>query len=396
MKSLKNLLKMLAGLAAGVAAGFVIAGVGLVLFTDITLAEYWGKITSLQFGKAFIPAVLGVVSFIVSLPLIILVHEAGHLVCGLLTGYKFVSFRIFNWVIIRRGDTFVTRRFSVAGTGGQCLLSPPDLPFDMIPTVWYNAGGVLANLALLAAVSLLLIFIDNPYAIECMVVFLVTDLIIVLINGIPMKAGGVQNDAYNIIHLDNSELGKRSFVLQLRTNALIQEGVRPKDMPDRWFEWTTAIDFSNAPEVAVPLMHASRLIDMMEWEEAYAELKELYAHRDLIMGLYVNEIACELAFCSMVTGRPDEASALLDNKLLKYVDSYKGVMSGKQRLLCAQALYLDRDRTKAEEICNNLRYSADKYLLQGEVNSDIAIMEWILCCQGDDMQCECVGGGLMG
>ena len=56
----------------------------------------------------------------------LIVHEAGHLVCGLITGYKFVSFRVFSYTLYKEDDKCKVKKFSLSGTAGQCLLSPPD------------------------------------------------------------------------------------------------------------------------------------------------------------------------------------------------------------------------------------------------------------------------------
>ena len=45
---------------------------------------------------------------------------------------------------------------------------------------------------------------------------------------------------------------------------------------------------------------------------------------------------------------------------------------------CIIALLMDNDRAKAEEIYNSLRSRQNEYLLQGEVKSDLAIMEAVL------------------
>ena len=193
-----------------------------------------------------------------------------------------------------------------------------------------------------------------------------------------MKLGGVSNDGYNLLHLTRDLLAKRAMVLQLRSNALVQNGTRPKDMPAEWFEWKTDINYKNPLEVSIPLMHASRLVDEMEWDKAYEEFNELYSHKDDVMQLYVYEIACELAFCAMVTRRSDFAKELLTPKLMKYIETYSKVMSSKKRILCAKALHLDDDRAKALDIYKVLEADKDKYLLKGEVESDLAIMRRIL------------------
>lgn len=375
---MKAILKLIGGLLIGILAGLAIGAALIVLFTDNTFSEFIQKMVSADGVETIMAAFVGMVSFIAAIAVLIPIHEAGHLICGLLTGYKFVSFRIFNLTFIKIDGRIKVKRYAVAGTGGQCLLTPPNLPLEKIPTGWYNAGGVLANLVILLLVLPLFLLNLHPFMAEALAIFCLTDVFLILVNCIPLKLGGISNDGYNLLYLNRNLLSKRAIILQLRSNALIQNGMRPKDMPAEWFEWRTDIDFKNPMEVSIPLMHASRLIDRMMWEEAYKEFSELYSHKADIMQLYVNEIACELAFCALVTGRKDQAEELLDAKLWKYIETYKKVMSSKLRILCSTALYLENDKNKAEDIYKSLFSNQEKYLLQGEVKSDLAIMNHLL------------------
>ena len=56
----------------------------------------------------------------------IIIHESGHLLFGLLTGYRFVSFRVFSFMILKEGGQLRLRHLNLAGTGGQCLMDAPD------------------------------------------------------------------------------------------------------------------------------------------------------------------------------------------------------------------------------------------------------------------------------
>ena len=48
-----------------------------------------------------------------------------------------------------------------------------------------------------------------------------------------------------------------------------------------------------------------------------------------------------MVFLYLLTDRPDKARALLDKDLRAYIDTYRRVMSSKERILCAMALHLD-------------------------------------------------------
>lgn len=375
---MKTAFKLIFWIFVGAFLGVLLSSIVMALFTDVSYSEFWDNIRSADFVNASLAALVGVGAFILSIVILVPVHEAGHLVCGLLSGYRFVSFRIFNFTFIKVDGRLRVKRFAVAGTGGQCLLAPPDMPVEDIPAAWYNAGGVLFNLIMLIVVAPFLLMDLHPLLVEALAIFCITDLLLILMNGIPLKLGGIGNDAYNMIYMDRNIRSKRAVMVQLSSNALIQEGTRPKDMPEKWFCQEGDVDYKNPLEVSVPLMRASRLIDEMKFEDAYQELDELYRHKADIISLYVNEIACELAFCAMATGRKERAVELLDKKLRKYIDGYCRVMSSKQRVLCAVALYIDGDRDKAQAIYDALYSGREDYLLQGEVKSDLAIMREIL------------------
>lgn len=378
MGVLKSVLKMVLGLAIGIVAGFLIAGIIIVGFTDTSMSEFIDKLKSVSFSESVIAAVVGAVAFILSGIVLVIVHETGHFVCGIMSGYSFVSFRIFNFTIIKIDGRLRVKRFSIDGTGGQCLLTPPDLPLEKIPVEWYNFGGVFFNIIAMLAVAPLLLVKGHPFVTECVVIFMLAAFLLILLNGIPMKLGGVGNDGYNMIVMRKNMIARRGLVVSLRANVLIQEGVRPKDMPDALFVISEKIDYRNPLEVTLPMMVASRLVDEMRYAEALTEYEGLYGHRDEIIPLYVKEIACELVFLRLMNDDMAGAAALLDDKLRKYIEAYRKVMSSKERILCAVALKLDNDREKALSIYENLKSRENDYLLQGEVKSDLAIMRDML------------------
>lgn len=378
MKSLKTILGLLCGFAGGLAIGTFIGGLIIVLFTDTTFEEFISKYYQLDFAVGAVAFAVGIVSLVISIFLLILLHEAGHLVCGLKSGYSFISFRIFNLTLLKENGRMRLKRFSVAGTGGQCLLCPPDLPVDRIPTTLYNLGGIIANLVALLVV-LPLFWLDlSPFVLEFLIIFCFVDIIILVLNGIPMSHGNINNDAGNVRLLRHRPESKHGLVVELRSNALLQAGVRPKDMPAEWFEIRHDTDYSSPFEVAIPIMAASRLVDMEQYEDAHRAFEELYSHRTEIMGLYVKEIQCELIYTALVTGRFERARTLLDKGIETYIDTYRKSMSSKERIACAVNLYLKEDYNAAYATYEKLLKNRKRYLLQGETDSDLALMKHIL------------------
>lgn len=383
---MKQLLKLAGSLLAGMAGGYALAVAGIVLLTDRTLAECLGSVTPASAAGAVGGAVYGVVSLFAAGFVQVILHEGGHLVCGLLSGYRFVSFRVWRLTLIRRRGRLCLRRYDVAGTGGQCLMAPPEGRADEIPVQLYNWGGVIANaLSATVALVLLLVLPGGGFLVALpAVIFIAVGYVLALLNGIPMSRGGVCNDTANCLLLKRDPLSRQALVAQLRANALVQDGLRPVEMPSELFRLTApdgqeaAPDYASPLQAAVGFMQVALCLDRLEWEEAYRLLADIGRHRELLPGLFRQELDCERVFAALATGRRGEAVCLYTPALRGYAVRFAPVMSAKQRLLFAVALLMEGDAKAARRICDELHASAPGYLMQGEVRSDLAQMEALL------------------
>lgn len=375
---MKKILKIVFSLILGMGIGLVITTLFAVLLTDISLSEFIEKCKSIEISEMGVSLLVGMLATAVSTAILVVSHEAGHLIFGLMSGYKFVSFRIFNLTIIRKDGNFGIKRFSIAGTGGQCLLQPPNKPIEKISTAWYNIGGVLVNIIEVIVAVILMPLFSNAFLSECLFIFILIGVVLIIFNGIPMKLGGASNDAYNMFALRKNLIAKRGLIDALRINCESQNGRRLKDMPESWFEVPENIDLKNQLEVSIPLSAASRLVDTMDFHVAQKMFEDMYVFKDSIIPIYIKEIVCELIFLRMTNGETAKAEELLTPDMKRYIDTYRNVMSSKQRILCAIALYLDKDRNKALTIYDSLKSREKEYLLQGEAKSDLAITQKIL------------------
>lgn len=375
---MKNVFKFLRSIVIGMLIGFGLVLAGFAVFSDRPISELMNAIVSVDMVVTMIASFMAV---ILALVLQTLIHEAGHLVFGLLTGYRFVSFRIFNLTIINKAGKFAFRRFSVLGTAGQCLMSPPARkPLHQAPYALYNLGGVIANItvATIALAALLLVDRGNygPFMIMFLSFTVLSGLVLTFLNGIPMKIGGMPNDGFNGLYLGRSANSRVCFGRQLLINEQLQNGIRLGDMPDEWFE-IIDINLDDPLQLNVAIMKASRLIDRYDFAGALREFEYLCESAKKFV-IFNREVDSELVFLYLVTGAVDKAKALYTKQLEAYVMHYAKTMSSKDRVRFALALYADNNPERALRLINNLKNHAHCYLLQGEVESDLAIMNHLL------------------
>ena len=376
---MKTILRLIGGMLVGACFGLIIV---IPIIAIIDGESIW-TVAKTIFSKFSLQDVLKIawmlVAVLIAFILNVVLHEGGHLVAGLLTGYRFVSFRFLNWTIIRRNGRLQWGNYELAGTGGQCLMAPPDRPVDQIDTRWYNAGGVLANMLIVVISALLLWAFDLPACLdELLVIMIIFGLFIGVGNGIPLKMGGVATDGLNLLQLEKDIPGKQFFCNILEFNALNQEGVPYDEMPEHIFALPQPVDWVNSMHVGAALMAATRMIAVHQWEEAHRLLTKAHEHSDEYMELYRLEVENMMTQVCIAMGRDDEARQHYSDKVAKHIERHAPTQSDKLLTKMAVALALENDRPKAEAVLHELEANRDKYIHQGDVTLSLDLMRWLL------------------
>ena len=376
---MKTLLRLLGGMLVGSCIGLIVI-IPIIAIIDGESITTVAKTILERFSLLDVLEIIWMlVALLIAFIVNIICHEGGHLVAGLLTGYRFVSFRFLNLTLIRKGGRLQWRNFELVGTGGQCLLAPPDRPIDQIDTRWYNAGGVLANIIIIVVSLVLLLAFDLPsWVNELLVMMIIMGTFIALTNGIPMKLGGVANDGLNLLQLEKDIPGKQCFCNILEVNAFSQEGVTYDEMPAHIFEVPQPIDWKNSMHVGALQAAASRMLALHQWEDAYRLLSEALENKEDYMVLYQLELENMMTQVCIAMGRDEEARQHYSDKVAKHVAHHASTQSDKQLTIMAVALALEGDRPKAEALLHQLEADRDKYIHQGDVAMSLDLMRWLL------------------
>lgn len=255
----------------------------------------------------------------------IVIHEAGHLVFGLLTGYRFLSFRIGSFMWIKKDGKLHYRQLSLAGTGGQCLMIPPDLIDGKMPTLLYNFGGSIFNLlSALLFLGLSVLWLRDPFWHIFFVANTLCAVILAATNGIPMRLNSVDNDGYNAYSVMRSPEAMRALWIQLKVSEQITNGIRLKDMPEEWFTVPDDAAMHNSMVAAVGVFACNRLMDEWRFQKADALMKHLLEIDSGIIGIHRALLTCDRMFCEMITqNRPEIVNAMLDKQQKNYMKAMK-------------------------------------------------------------------------
>lgn len=279
----------------------------------------------------------------------IVLHEGGHLIFGLLTGYRFVSFRVGSLMLLKNGQGYRLRWMRLGGTGGQCLLDPPEMVDGKMPNVLYNLGGCLMNL-LVAVLSLLVALLCPTGSVWRAVLLLsaMVGVIYALTNGLPIK-GEIANDGRNALDLNKNPEALSAFRTQLVLNRLNAEGMRLKDMPKEYFVWPSEESRSNSLIATIAVLCANRLLDEHRFAECAARLDEMLdGDMNKLPGMYRKLLLVDRIYLHLLEGETETAATLMDKEQKQFMKAMKGQLP-IHRTDYAYALLAEKDAAKADK-----------------------------------------------
>lgn len=311
-----------------------------------------------------------------------IVHELGHLVFGLLSGYSFTSFRIGHFMIVKDHGMLKVKIYNLVGTSGQCLMRPPlwreDLPYRL-----YNFGGCIMNASVSLIITFCLRFMDSSSTVyKALVIIAAIGYMLAIVNGVPLRPGGIANDGYNAFILGNNRNALRSFWLQLYVNGLISDGERMHNLPEDWFFLPEGEDLNNPIICTIGVFRYNYYFDAHDFEKA-EETAEYMLKAPGLLDIHRNELLCELLFCRVMRGaEPEEIKSLLTPSLNRYIKATSSYVSRKR--LAFTYFYLFKKQydialkcmQEFDRVCNTYPYSS-------EIENEKEVME-IVKEKGDD------------
>lgn len=321
-----------------------ICGFALVHYLDGVFEEH-GFLIALVFKLLL---------FCVAYYLQLIIHEFGHLLGGLISGYGFGSFRIGSIMLIKENGKIKVKKHSVAGTAGQCLMTPPPIVDGKFPVILYNLGGVLLNLLtipLFLCTAIVFRGVSIVYAMS--VVMILSAFITFITNGIPLKLGMVNNDGSNACELYKSEEARKVFHNQFMTVQELSCGKRLHDMPKEWFFMPSEEGLKNSITVSGAVFRENRLIDEGKRDEALELIDYLLNAETALIGLHRNLLICDKITILLLRGEGEQVVRALynDQQLEIFMKQMKNNIS-ILRTQYAYALLCEKDENKAQKIKN--------------------------------------------
>lgn len=356
----------------------ILIWLGIGFICGMLIVSYLDAVSALELPIG--PYMLRIIGLLLimyaALFLQIIFHEGGHLVFGLLTGYGFSSFRIGNFMWLKENGKIKYCRLSVAGTGGQCLMTPPDMINGKFPVVLYNLGGSILNMVIsvFALTGCWMIGRGSLLSVFCSFLS-VMGIAFALLNGIPLRTAAVDNDGYNAFSLGKTPEALHAFWIQLKVNEQISRGVRLKDMPEEWFAMPTEEGMSYGMTATIAVFRANRLMDMHMFSEETELIDRLFGMETGMIGIHRSLLICDRIFCELMEeNNPDMVSGLRNKNQIKFMKQMKKYPS-VIRTEYTYALLAEKDEAKTQKIKEQFEKCVKTYPYPSDIESERELME---------------------
>jgi hypothetical protein len=301
----------------------------------------------MEFAEKLLRAAAIIAAVWLMYQLALIIHECGHLVMAKLTGYRFVSFRIGPLTLVReRGKLKLRNTGWIKGTGGQCVMLPPETrPAETVPVVPYYLGGGLFNLltALLAVPAGFAA--ENRYVKAVLILLGVVSAAQALMNLIP-SGQFVLNDGYQIRQIRNSPADRAVVCNSLRISG--HSELSFSEMPEAYF---AIPDDTCAYAYIAEMLRGQYMLDCGNFQEAEALFVRCCGRKRTDQrDLYQSEAASSLLLCMLLRGADaDEIGQVYDSNLQQYLELAKQRQIDKRCIMYAYQLLFCKDADAAKQ-----------------------------------------------
>ena len=305
----------------------------------------------------------------------IIIHEAGHLVFGLLSGYKFSSFRISSLMIAKNNEKISVKFTKILGTGGQCLMVPPALVDGKVPYILYGLGGCIGNVvASLGALMVFTLFPSNDFIQLFFIMFILFGFLFALMNGIPLKMGMVCNDGYNVMAQKKDPEAMRAMWLQLSVNERLMNGESIRTIPEDWLYMPDDKGLKNVLVASVGVFYANKLMSMQLFDETLKIINRLLLSDTAVLDLHKRLLLCDKIYCKLLLDDgQDSVKRLYDEEQQRFMKQMKKFPS-VLRTQYAIELLCNHSPEKAKEAKKTFVKVARFYPYQSDINDERALM----------------------
>ena len=299
-----------------------------------------------------------IISFIAFYIISVPIHELGHLVFGLCSGYRFNFFHLFSFVWVKEDGRIVFKKVGQGFGDGSCSMSPPDKEKDF-RFIWMIIGGGLFNIITAFILTAIAAAINDlpPF----LLAGIIANMIGGLLNLIPINLIK-PNDGMNILKASQSPFTRHAYYTLLKVTNDMTRGKRLRDYEETVLAVPESEDLSNYLVANAVNCEASRLIDKGMYDEAIAQFDRLDLNK--LPSYYKNAFQLDYLYYYCVIA-PDYGKAKQIYERPKMSKFLNIPLPSNTRTLAAYRFFVTGNKDTARDLVQKAKVQIDSYPIKG-------------------------------
>lgn len=339
---------------------------GIILFASI---HKFGFSLSAFFTTVATIVLLGT-AYYLSLACALIVHEFGHLIFGLLTGYTFAAIGFGHHLFLRRDGRVRRFVYKLPGALGFCAMEVPDMKDGSFPFALYLSGGALCN-AFLALVCIFafafgigsgVLFFPHAFLLPAFV-----NAYFAIVSILPIKTKLLNTDGKQLFDLLKHKNMRKSFWACEKISAAQYRGVKFEDIPSEWFNETD--DTQSVYAASIRAVRLLALAETDEPKEVCALIENELSENHALSGTAKGLLTCMRIYYES-TGERDDGTLkkLITQTQIDFMKRMKNTPSAIQSEY-AYTLLVEKDVREASRIKARLEKISKKYPFPAEIDT---------------------------
>lgn len=316
-----------------------------------------GNISGLKLG---IMALLALAMIFLFYTINMCLHEIGHMIFGLMSGYEFNSLRFGKVMLAKENGRLRFCKYDMPGTGGQCIMTAPKMDAEKMPVVLYNLGGLFMNLFVFLIGIIVFAAVKASHVVVGMtfLILAMTSLVIMITNGLPFTQMGT--DGANTIILYKDKFAREAFRNQLEIVRYLSQNYSVREIPEELFLFDKQIPMTNPLITTQAFSCFNYYFVSGKYKEAKEMALYILENTKSINQLHEKILYGEMLFITMVVDKDIEAAKKQFSLHKKELEKAAGFIS-IQRVLYAYYTLVEPSEKKASQYARLFENSAKNY-----------------------------------
>ena len=325
-------------------------------------------------SDALLPTILTIVllgaAWYISFASAVIVHECGHLIFGLLTGYKFAAIGFGHHLFLMRDGRLRRFVYKLPGALGFCAMEVPDMKDGSFPFALYLSGGAFGNtflalvciFAFVSGIGSGVLFFPHAFLFPAFV-----NAYLAIVSILPIKTKFLNTDGKQLFDLLKHKNIRKSFWICEKISAAQYRGVKFEDIPSEWFNETDDTQSVYAASIRAVRFLARTETD--EPKEVCALIEKELSENHALSGRSKALLICMRIYYESI-GERDAGTLkkLITQTQIDFMKRMKNVPSVIQTEY-AYALLVEKDVREASRIKARLEKISKKYPFPAEIDT---------------------------